>query len=485
MYTTEHMPLTAALPIASAFAFLGMAFPILWPLVILGVAGYLFTLLRVTRKRSAVAAGLIFGAASGLGGIWWFLEVLPLSWLSIPPGIAEGYLVVAVMGLTMLALALPFALSAPAILLVRERFYKLPAALALYVLSETLRPWFFALFFLGPESTLEPHFSVAGLGYALAESSFLLPAAQLGATGLIAVLALLGGTLAAFFAFESKKVAYALGAGTLAILIVAYLALPQPATPAQTMRVALASTHLPPGPVVDPSPILTLLNGTANEPVSLVVLPEGFGLQRFLPGEARSALYQALYKNRDVLIVSSAVVQDADGRERAELLYESSTRGVLASQDKMFFVPIGEYLPPLLRAAISLAGSGNLGGYETYLGAPIVRGTEAKSASVADVTVGALTCSEILSSSLYRSLGATEDTDLLINVANNSWFHGSRLLHARLKQLAKVHAVENRQHFLVAANDSPAYAIDPRGNLVAEMPWDESGFLFVDVPVTP
>lgn len=471
-----RMPALQALG-AGLLSFLAMTVPAAWPAAIAGVALFILSARRAESNREAAVLGLAFGALASAGGVWWFWDTIPLTWIAVPEGPAQFFLVAVVWSLTVLSLALPFSIAAPLMRAVPARWFAPLLLGASYALAEELRLWSFALFFLGPESQLAPDFSIAGLGYALMESPLLAPLGQAGSAGLNVWIAVAGATAAAVALRERWAKT---GAALLCIaLLASYLALPQPSSSA-TLRIALLSTNTPPGPFSNPAPVLSLLTGASTQHADIIVIPEGLGLAPFIPEAGRQELYQNLFGGRQGLVISSSVVKEGND-ERAELTYESPEDGVIATQDKMFFVPVGEYLPPLLRLATSLAGKENLHGYGDYIEGRIVRGTSLSSASLDGFRIGALLCSEMLSPRLYRDLAREHETDLLVNVANNSWFHGSQLLHARLKQLAKTHALQNRQPMLVAANGSPAYAVDARGRLLAEAAWGQDEVLIVEI----
>ncbi len=421
--------------------------------------------------------GFLFGLLASMGGVWWFWDTIPLTWINIPDGAIQYVLVGIVYGLTVLSLTLPFALAAPLVRAVPEAWYR-PFTFALILVTiEELRMWSFALFFLAPESMLAPNFSIGGLGYVLTESSLLLPLAQAGHYGLNACIGLLGALL-----LERKRLPVVLGLGVLTLsLLAAHLLLPFSHTE-RSVRVGLVSSYAPPGPFVTPSDVLRPMQVAGALGAEVIVTPESLGLAPFLTPAARQEFYATLFGGNDGLVISSSIVQEDDGSERAELIYETVREGVIGSQDKIFFVPVGEYLPPLIQAAISVAGKDNLRGYDSYIAGTALAGSSLTPATYNGVTYGGLLCSELLSPRLYAGLAGT-GTDVLLNLANNSWFNGSRLLHERLKQIAKTHALRNRQYVLVSANGSPAYAINERGELIAESAWDISGALMIDLPV--
>ncbi len=455
---------------------LGMVFPPLWFLPIVGVLGYFAAIRFSSSYKAALLHGLLFGIGASMGGVWWFWDTLPLTWISIPEGPIQLLFVGIVYGLTVLALALPCMLGALLIRRVPSAWYRPLVLTLLYVLIEEVRMWSFALFFLGAETSLAPHFSVAGLGYVLTENALLLPLAQLGHVGLNGFIALLAATL-----LERKRLPVLLGGALIVLSLVGtHLSLPSLKT-GETIRIGLISTNVPAGPFALPGLITHQMQEAENAGAEVLAIPEGLGLAKFLDRGARQQWYETLFEGGNGLVISSSVVPEENGTERGELIYETVTGGIIASQDKIFFVPMGEYLPPVVEAVISVVGTENLSGYSSYLGNRLVPGSTLTSAMYEGVRFGSLLCSELLSPYLYPKLAA-QHTDVLLNLANNSWFHSSRLLHERLQQLAKTHALKNRQWFLVASNGSPSYAIDPHGRVVAESTWGANTPLMVDVP---
>ena len=470
--------LTALLALSGGTAaFLGLVFSTLWPLSLFAVVGYFSSSIRSSSSKSALGYGFLFGITASMGGVWWFWDTIPLTWIAVPEGLTQFLLVGIVYGLTVLSLALPFALAAPVIRKIPHAWYR-PLVLAfMYITLEELRMWSFALFFLAPESALAPHFSIAGLGYILTESTLILPIAQMGHYGLNGFLALCAATI-----LERRRAPIFIGVTSIALSLICAHAL-LPTTRSESMiRVGLVSSYAPAGTFIQPSLALIPLEQAARSGAEIVATPEGFGLAPFLDSEERRQLYKRLFEERNGLIISSSIIHQDNGTERAELIFETAHQGVIGSQDKIFFVPVGEYLPPLIRAAIAVAGKDALEGYEAYIKDTAVAGSSLTPATHENMRVGALLCSELLSPTLYSNL-AERDTDLLFNLANNSWFHGSRLLHERLQQLAKTHALRSRQYVLVAANGSPAYAVDSRGRIVGETAWDTPDVLLIDVPL--
>ncbi len=97
------------------------------------------------------------------------------------------------------------------------------------------------------------------------------------------------------------------------------------------------------------------------------------------------------------------------------------------------------------------------------------------------VKIGSLLCSDLLSPSLYRTLSHREGAQILVNLANQFWFHHSHTLYWKTVQMARVHAIQNRSPFILANNAAPSFALDRRGNFIAESDWGKTKALYVSV----
>jgi apolipoprotein N-acyltransferase len=128
---------------------------------------------------------------------------------------------------------------------------------------------------------------------------------------------------------------------------------------------------------------------------------------------------------------------------------------------KKYLVMFGEYIPfagwvPGLLRSIGMA--------------PIRSGTRALACRVGDVVLAPSICFEnmIPTASLQqvRELSAAGDApDILINISNDSWFHGTSMLDHHLN-CGILTAVENRRPMLVAANTGLSAWIDAFGRKI-------------------
>jgi apolipoprotein N-acyltransferase len=226
----------------------------------------------------------------------------------------------------------------------------------------------------------------------------------------------------------------------------------------------------------------------ATPPVDVVLLPEEFSLtSMFWSADEAKGFLQSHFGNREVVIVSTrGDLFAADERnaivEAKKLTYESTTKGEIGRYVKLNLMPLGEYAPAFTKTFFSLIGDAQLHDYIDTVRAPIPRGSAAEAAEFRGGKIGGLRCSDMLSPSRYRSLATEGGAHVLVNLANQFWFHGSRALYWKTVQMAKVHAAQNRLPLLVANNRAPSFVVDRTGRVIAESAWGSRGALYVDAP---
>ncbi len=460
-------------------ACIGLVIPALSLLIIPATGFWFLGSQRAQGTTRAALGGLIFGLLAGIGGIWWMVDALPLSWLSIPEPLQIPF-VSTVMAVTAFSLALPFAFGSCLVRILPLNAWYTPLSFGFLLAGvEVVRPFCFSLFFLAPGIPVNGHFSVAALGYVLMEIPFLSPLALTGITGLSVFLGALGALFAQLLVERSVPIKSSVL--LVIILFTLHLALPSSQENESQLRIGLVNSYFPAGNFSNPEEIIRLIKVAGSGESDVIVVPEGYGLAKFLTEEDRKKLYTDAFGNRGGLIIDSSTVRDATGLH-SRIVYWSTERGEIATQDKIFLAPIGEYFPPLIHRMLTFSGEEALLGYRAYTN-PIRSGTGLSTALFKGRVFGGLLCSELLSPWLYRELTHDHGAQVLVNLANNSWFHNSRLLHHRLIQIARVHAIQNNSYMLVSANGSPSFAIDPGGLIIAEGTWGSPGVVFATISV--
>jgi apolipoprotein N-acyltransferase len=477
----------------------GIIFPALWWITFAGLALFLNYLRRAGEGLwQGIGAGLFFGVVTGGAGVAWFWYVLPLDFLQIP----NRWVQIAAVGMTWvyvsIALGLPIALVSVLARVFRDSsFFPLVCAI-LWPLAEVGRMWSFALFTWAPQSLFGPHFSPASLGYVLAESGLLLQLADpWGLDALNFTAGLMAGLLATVPDFIRqpcfRRAFVGQSSFLLALLAVAGLSgrhdAPHPPT---NLRVALICENLKKVRDFDKHTATADLLAQAaaiKPPVDVVVMPEEISLTSvFWSKQEAEQFLRTHFKTRDVLIMHTRnELYPADEEnlfpEVKKLVYEGTTSGEVGRYMKQMLMPLGEYAPVAAKPCFSLLGDADLRLYLDDVSSLPADRSQPRTVEFRGWRLGGLLCSDLLSPYLYRDLAGMGRADVLINLSNPFWFHGSRLLQWKTVQIAKVHAVQNRLPLLVANNLAPSFVVASTGRIVAESHWNWRGILSVDLPL--
>ena len=477
--------------ISSVITSLGILFPFLWLLTPVGLGLFIYILWSRTHSfKQAATLGFLFGASTGGAGIGWFWSALPLTWLA---GDAVSTQILAV-GVAWLVVVFAFgvgtSLVTPLIWYTRNNIFAPLLVPGIWMITEIARMWGFSLINYGPESLVGAHFSGAALGYALAENPFLLQFAQFGG---IHALDFLVGALATLIAIligvctkKATPAPYTIPFLCLGILVpLIFLQTPRRDAGAP-VTVHLISTYIPidSRDAKNDTLLASLLRSTSSTSTmaTIVVLPEQSTANTLLPSKAgaRDAL-KKLFPNNDTLIISASHVPTGTGNLYSELSYTSSDQGELAVYNKLFLMPIGEYIPSLSAAEFSLLSNQRIQNYMDSTRSALKRGSDVTAVTWRGLTIGGLVCSDNQSPILYRTIENRFHAGVLVNVSNTSWFHTSRFLFTKNVQLAKVHAVQNNAYYLSANNMAPAFVVSPRGAIIAQSTWNETGVLNIEI----
>ena len=442
-------------------------------------------------------SGLVFGSITGAAAILWFWNVLPLDFLEISSRSVQLAAVGISWAYVSFSLGLPVAVFATIL-----RYFRgsplLPSACALlWPVVEIGRMWSFAIATWAPQSLLGPHFSPAAFGYALTEQSFLLQLAHpWGLDALNFAIAFVAGLLAVIpdVAREPRmRPAFAVqSACLLALLFYAgFVAESDAFQPPGKLRVAIVSENV--ADVRDQTSHAAtadlLSRAAAVRPaVDMVVLPEEIGLaSMFLSKNQAEGFYRTHFGTRDVLILNTrndffTCEERGPSREYKKLVYEGTTAGEVGRYVKHMLMPLGEYAPWAAKPVFSLLRDKELQLHLDDVSSIPAGRQPLKTVKFRGWHIGGLLCSDLLSPMLYRELAIRGQADVLVNLSNPFWFHGSRLLYWKTMQIAKVHAVQNRLPFLLANNTAPSFALDSFGRIVTASGWNCRDVLVLDLP---
>lgn len=464
---------------AGIVAGIGLAAPEIWFLTPLGLSYLFYTLwFLVPNVRSAALSGFLFGLITSAASVWWFWDALPLWWLGFTSTTVSLYAVMSML----LVLALPMSIIAvlimPLLYFLRHSVVLPLAAGAAWIVYEELRMWMFSLVFLGPGAALGPHFSVAALGYTLVQESHLLQLAHpFGISALSFVIALIATVLALAVRLITtrtarKEIKKPVIVGLVLFLFLTPFMIPPPEVQADddTVRIAVVATNFGNG-TDTPIELSALLD---EELPDVVVFPEGFVHSD-----------QQTFRERheeDLLVVRSEFSTDAFSGANSRVLYESTQSGIVGSRNKQALAPVGEYMPYVGQVFLAPAAPETTEKhFERFVGTVAER--DPHTLEWEGLSFRALVCMETFSPYLFHSpFSGEEAPDVLMAISNPGWFHGSQMLHNKTLQIARVHAVQHRAHYVQATNMAPAFAIAPTGRVISQTDFKTQDVLFIDVP---
>lgn len=499
MILSRHMQ---ALVLSALIASAGIVAPFLWVLAPVGLALFFRTLrTRDVTIARVMLCGLIFGTTTAGAAVGWFWETLPLDFLGILKPTVQRVSVGMTWLYVSLSLGIAIALVSPAIRACGGIYGGSVICALLWCVAERGRMWGFSLTTWAPGALVGAHFSVASVGYPLTESEVLRAFAfPWGIDGLNFLAAFCAAACVQLSLWRDKGSNIKLLCGELVVvgLILAMSrAIIRPSAGgdrvAELRFAILANSFMDVRDVSSHSFIQGQIAEAArmDPPIDVLVFPEEFSLTSvFWSAEEARDFMRAHLGERDILIMHTRndafpANETNNSPEPKKLVYESTSMGELGRHIKRHLMPLGEYAPIFTRTFFALVDDPELqvyvdGVHELPLS---VQGADVTPVTWKGVRIGGLLCSELLSPSLYRSLVVRGRARILVNLANQFWFHGSRSLHDKTLQIARVHATQNHAPFILANNMAPSFVLGPRGELLKESAWGEARPLYVSVRV--
>lgn len=462
--STPHIRLLFSL-CASVSIGVGMLYAPVWWLTILGASLWLYLLLSSATLREALFSGVFFGCCTSGAGLISLLEVFPATDGNV---LSTSLVVFLLWSIPTLTLALPAVSMAWVLYLLREKILKYVAFPFLLILNEEAKMWLWTVVSYGKGAILEPHLSISALAYALAETPMTLSIASIsGISSLTFFLGVASAFLALCLACTNTKIKETnrmYVAGILCVVMVAMLSFSHIHTTKHTEELGLSVMSVTSYYGTDAFTPITI--DTRTDPPDLFLLPEGKTLAMVIQNSEEVETWLA-----SSLIVHSTEGENDTGARTHRVLYERDGE-VVASHDKHFIMPYGEYVPFLSQVFINTIPDSNIRSIETEN--IVTHGTTLSTVDIGSNRIGALLCSEIFSPYLYRKLAKAHDTTVLVNLGDPVWFNSSHLLYQKTKQVAKVHAVQNGAYVLVAQNSAPSFVVTPYGSVLFETEWGKS-----------
>jgi len=428
--------------------------------------------LQIAQKRKLSAKKVITvfwlsGLVGYLGIMAWVLSIRPETWSGIE-GKVPLMFVVAVWLVSGLALSVgpllfAFFITRPKKLNLQNSsiIILLPAA---WVVSEYARSWILSLTWYGSNGTLGAHWNFGTLGLGLAATPLATISRLVGLYGLTFLAVSLNITIYWLLKRQFKQSAIVLGAVSLILVISQVAYRPE----GRSARVGIV--QLPNSRNISYQQLAKKLEDNSKQRVDILVLPEYANFFESTPTETSQQILTSVFGNQKGVGIYSREHDDSYGqieKQRTDQTVYFNERGeILATQDKWFLIPHGEYLPTTIRLVLGWTG------HEALIG-DFNRARALKKAehperviSYNNTKVGAIACSGIVSPALYRSL-ANKGADVLVNTASLNIFRSSEYFQ-QTKMLARFNAVANNRPFAQATQDGYSYLINSDGQFLLE-----------------
>ena len=454
---------------------LSVSFPSFWFLALFSLLPlFLFLKQESQTKRHVFFGGWVFGSALMGTTYYWLFNTLPIDWLGFENS-TVGFLIVLFFWST---LSVCIGATVGFFALIGERVLRtgplgFPLVALVWVLFEYARMWVSAIIMYGPGSILGAHTSSGFLGYALTESELLHLSVFGGVYTLSLAVAVANILFFNFFSQNTKARIVGL-IGVTIFLTASVFPIKGEYEAEPPLSIALAHTDFKANIhtsaeeyALQSSELKKELQRIAQQghAVDVVVLPEDVRLLSRLrqEGVSVSDFLGALFPEQEVLFIDSGRTKTPEGVVN-RIYFISSTDGVVGVSDKEFFLPLGEYMPYVYETLFRVLGQGEKIDRLKSKRAYTPTGYRS-TVSFHGERLGVLSCSEVLSPTLYKRLVKDEKATVLINLSSLSWFHYGKNPFNQLLSIARVQAVSNQMWYFQATNAGPSVIIDPYGKI--------------------
>jgi len=471
----------------------------------IGLAPYLGLLGIEGSSRERFWYGWLAGHTAFSLYLWWYFDILPLTWLGVETTTA---LLVGVVAITLFLTAAYFGVWFGVFLVLVKKVSRgsplmlLGTAFVLWPVFEYARTFIFSFhpYLFGPGSVFGDHAALVLFSYAAVTEPFIRGLAPfLGNYGVSAIVLLpnlaLVFTVRAFF-FRRANTQMQSVKGNYAAAVVALFAFflavyggnqlyRQGQDDGEGVKVALVQTDFPTADILpdleegetavlernalwERSTRQLIERALAADP-AIVVMPEGAPSLFDQPPIGAYPTFENITERLGVekyhLVIDTAFPpRKWDTSANSTTLIDNRS-GVIGTYTKRFVMPWGEYVPYLTAWASRLFGFNwkdvvyelrpgrENGVYETGIG-----------------KVSVMTCSEILSPMLARRSGRAGG-NILIFSSSEAILRGSRKLQAQNLAMGQLTAAMLRTPIIYAANGGRSFVLDRRGDIL----WQSSG----------
>ncbi|OGZ46210.1 MAG: hypothetical protein A3C84_01690 [Candidatus Ryanbacteria bacterium RIFCSPHIGHO2_02_FULL_48_12] len=460
-------------------------------LAFISLVPLLFALsLGTYQRRHVFGAGFLFGMIYAGITLQWALAIFPTDWFGLTP--FGG--IVSLTFSWLLSICGTGLLSGVVILATQRLMAKqvkswqlLIIVPAYWIIAEFLAPVLFSSIWLGDSSTVSGHWLFLSFGHALVSYPWLLAITRLGGVFLGSFLVVFVNTLLYLLLrhlLRARKIGQPLwqltplqpilvGVGVIiAVLCYGYLVFARDFEVKKEITVAAITTDVPTmgfGETVSEELWLQeymAAEEAAKHKPNVFIFPENSWFISQKPLFIQMIATSLTHDQKPALLVDMIRSSGKD-REKLQIAFVDSQKGILTSDDKTLLVPNGEYLPYLTSFLVRVLGSKSTAEKlqnQPYFSAPTA---EPRPIIWQGSRFGALSCSGMFSPVLYRNL-VRDGAEMLINTASYASFSKSPIFMDQMRIRARLQAASLARPLAQATNRSASFIVDAKGQVVAD-----------------
>jgi len=459
----------------------GFIYTLLWPLGLLGITLFLFSITKCTSLKQAALGGWIALTVKALCSLFFFWSSVPSLLINFPLGSSEPF-IIAFYWLTIstsLGVAGVF-LGGGLWSLFRFTIKYIWFLITPFVWlgTEVIGSLTYALFVAGQGSSLSPVFSLGYVGYLLAEHPLLLQAANFGGVYALSLLAVALASLLLYLLLRSTargEIKLALACGfAVALSLSAYLPWLTSEEGGDNFRVTIVDTRF--GDALfyarenkeqyQRSQLEEALRAALSVGNQYVLLSEGSRLTGTETNAAEAyKWFRFWYQDPSAVVIETGVYRNEDGERQVRTVVYDGVIKVGHAIDKHYLVPQGEYMPYFFGTAIQLVApevlQEKMKNHLTFAPAEV-----ASQGNLPSHVPGILFCFSQKDALSVRTLTKERNVPFVVHPISHAWFHRPDSMWRQYDAMLKVHAVWSGVAIVSAGNMTQGFLYLPNGRKI-------------------
>ncbi|MCA9367003.1 hypothetical protein KC887_01915 [Candidatus Kaiserbacteria bacterium] len=444
---------------------------VIQPLWFMGIVGVSWLLYTITLKHSiSFKAGWYIWTVKTFFVFAWIWQTYPVDWGGISPALS-GVLIFSYWTLTALSFGAAGGLLVVVYKLVRRygllQWWLVLAPLT-WLLADLLGSILFSLVMSGSGGGINNNMSMGYIGYLLAGHQWLILVASVGGVYALDVVAVSFGALVIFlykrFGIQAVIISFGI------VMVSNFVPVPS-SHRSQTYQVATINTTIneqnwQTAATTTRTALYEAFAVAKSTGAEYIIFPEDSRVfNHDLPESTLRALLIFENTNTDAVFVESARTEISKGSVVRAVVFDAKT-GALATTDKRYLVPQGEYLSYIYSLPL-----GWLRGRDTSLFVAdrfgYVLGEQTSQAQFTDSMPAVLFCFESVDARGVRKIlqERTTAAPFVAHIISHAWTHDGRLVRQQLTNMLRVQALWNRIDIVVAGNYAPSEVIFASGQV--------------------